>query len=75
MHGRGGGMHGRGVMRGRGGACVALGGVWQGGCMAGGDAWQERRPLQRAVHILLECFLVDRSIYLAITFYYLSPKL
>ena len=36
MHGRGGGMHGRGVMRGRGvcmagGACVALGGVWHWG--------------------------------------------
>ena len=53
------------------GACVAKGGVhgegghtWQrGACMAGGctwwgSAWQERRPLQRTVRILLECILV-----------------
>ena len=47
--------------------------VWQGACMAlsihdrglhggmhsrGGHAWQERRPLQWMVHILLECILV-----------------
>ena len=61
MHGRGhvcwGGMHDRG--------CVWQGGmhgggpVWQGACVAGGGhAWQERRPLQRAVRILLECILV-----------------
>ena len=29
-----------------------------GGCMVGGCAWQERRPLQRTVRILLECILV-----------------
>ena len=36
------------------------------GCMAGGmrgnvgvSAWQERRPLQRTVHILPECILVE----------------
>ena len=27
-------------------------------CMAEGCAWQERRPLQRTVRILLECILV-----------------
>ena len=41
--------------------------VWQGVCMAGGmhgrgvvggHAWQERRPLQQTVSILLECILV-----------------
>ena len=37
-----GGVHGRGVRDGE----------------AGGHAWQERRPLQRTVRILLECFLV-----------------
>ena len=52
-----GGVHSRG-MRGRGGH------VWQRGvCVAGvggGEwhAWQERRPLKRAVRILLECILV-----------------
>ena len=38
-------MHGRGGMCG-GGVCI------------GGRAWQERRPLQRAVRILLEYILV-----------------
>ena len=57
-----------------GGCVCAGGHVWQGACMAGvymvgacvtewgvhgrGRAWQERRPLQRAVCILLECILV-----------------
>ena len=50
-----------------GGTCVAGGGehVWQGGmhgkswaCVARGVAWQERRPLQQTVRILLECILV-----------------
>ena len=38
---------------------------WQGACMAegcaswgGGCAWQEKRQLHRAIHILLECILV-----------------
>ena len=43
---KGGGMHGEG------GACMV-----KGSFMAGG-AWQERRPLQRTVRILLECILV-----------------
>ena len=51
----------RGSMCGR-GTCVAGGGrVWQGACMAGGmcgRVWQERRPLQRTVRILLECIIV-----------------
>ena len=61
-----GGMCGRGVymvggMRDR-RACVAGGHVvgghaWQGVCMEGGHVWQEKRPLQRAVRILLECIL------------------
>ena len=52
-----GGMHARGACMV--GACIAGGHVcpgghvWQGSC-----AWQERRPLQRAVRILLECILV-----------------
>ena len=44
--------------------------AWQGACTAGGmcgeghawqwgHAWQERRPLQRTVRILLECILVN----------------
>ena len=48
MHGRGhvlGGMCGRG-------ACV-VGGMHDRGCV-----WQERRPLQRASRILLECILL-----------------
>ena len=70
MHGRGcawqgvcmaGGVHGRGALVG--------GHAWQGVCMAGSvcgrggvhgrrRAWQEIRPLQRTVRILLECILV-----------------
>ena len=38
-----------------GGTCSARGGV---ACVVGGHAWQERRPLQRTVRILLECVLV-----------------
>ena len=41
-----GGMYGRGSMHGRRG---------------GGRAWQERRPLQRAVRILLEYILVEHK--------------
>ena len=56
-----------------GGMCGRVG-MWQGVCMAGGmcgrrvcmeggmhgrgHAWQERRPLQRTVRILLKCILV-----------------
>ena len=46
---------------------MAEGGAWL-GCMHGGmhgrgvhgrgHAWQERRPLQQTIHILLECILV-----------------
>ena len=62
-----GGIHGRegAYMAGdcMAGGCVAgdmhgRGHVWWGACMAGGHAWQERWPLQQAVHILLECILV-----------------
>ena len=62
-----GGHAGWGGVRGRGHAwqraCMA-GGMRDGGhCMAGGGggrcAWQERRPLQRTVRILLECFLIS----------------
>ena len=53
-----GGMHGRGAcmaggMCDRGAMCGREGRAWR-----GGHAWQERRPLQRAVLILLECILV-----------------
>ena len=40
-----------------GGACVAGGQYMAGGC-GGGRVWQEIRPLQWTVHILLECILV-----------------
>ena len=70
-----GGMHGwgghawLGMCKAR-GACVAVGCAWQGegtcmareACVVGvgrGHAWQERWPLQRTVHILLECILVE----------------
>ena len=46
------------------GACMA-GGVHGEGSMLGeggeGQAWQERRPLQGAVRILLECILVTKA--------------
>ena len=51
------GMHGGGGMHGK-GACVVGECAWQGACVTQGHAWQERRPLQRAVRILLECILV-----------------
>ena len=55
-----GGMHGRRV-------CVAggmhgVGHVWQEGSAwpeGGRLVWQDRRPLQRTVRILLECILVE----------------
>ena len=56
----GGGMYGEGVCMAK-GMCVA-----KGVCMAKevvhsrGHAWQERRPLQRTVRILLECILVEQ---------------
>ena len=56
-----GGMRGRRV-------CMAGGGVHGRGaylvgvCMAGGHVWQEKRQLQRAVRILLECILVLKII-------------
>ena len=34
-----------------------------GGCVAGGRALQEKRLLQRAVRILLECILVKLSFF------------
>ena len=56
-----GGVHARG--------CACLGGAWQGSMGGGGVhgqgggecAWQERRPLQRCVRILMECILVCLS--------------
>ena len=62
-----GGIHSEGVVHGEGGMCgegglseggvCGRGHVWQWG--RGGHAWQERRPLQRTVCILLECILVN----------------
>ena len=41
------------------GVCLSIGRrVWLGACIAGGHAWQDRRPLKQAVRILLECILV-----------------
>ena len=67
MHGEG-GMYGEGgYMCGEGGACMVKGGMCGkegvhgkgGACMGGGGhVWQERRPLQWTVRILLECILV-----------------
>ena len=62
VHGGGGGGWVGGVGRGE-EACVKGGHTWQGGMHGGGHAWwgrawQERQPLQRTVHILLECILV-----------------
>ena len=61
-----GGVHGKGHVWW--GVCMAggmcgRGHAWQGVCMpwgvhGRGHAWQERQPLQRTVHILLECILV-----------------
>ena len=58
-------MHGRGACM-SGGHAWQGGHVWQGACVAGGGhggeggghTWQERWPLLRAVHILIECILV-----------------
>ena len=49
------GVHGRGAY---GRVCVVGGTCGEGVCIVGGRAWQERRPLQRTVRILLGCFLV-----------------
>ena len=61
MHSRGtcvvGGVHGSMGVCGR-GACMAGGVHGRTVCMAGGHTWQDRRPLQWTVHILLECILV-----------------
>ena len=65
-----GGVHGKGGVLANmaKGACMAKGGgacMVKGACVAkggthgkGGHAWQERRPLQQALHILLGCILV-----------------
>ena len=49
-HGKG-GMHGNGGVHGEGGMCGEGHAWWW-------HAWQQSRPLQRAVRILLECILV-----------------
>ena len=55
-----GGMHGVGGVRG-GGVCVA------GVCMAGGGACVEgETATAAAVHILLECILVDRIFFISL---------
>ena len=60
MHGRGhawrGGMFGKGAYVAR-RPCMGGRSSWQRGAWLG-LVWQERRPLQRMVHILLECILV-----------------
>ena len=59
VHGQGWGcVHGRGAYTARGRSVCVVG--WQGGIHGWrGHAW-ERRPLQRAVRILLECILVKQ---------------
>ena len=68
MHGKGvcivRGVHGRGGVHCRGHAWQGC--ALQGACMAGGCAWQQRRPLQRTVRILLECILVVNYFIMAI---------
>ena len=66
---RGGGMCGEGGHAWPGGTCMAKGGMcgeeghaWPGGMCGRERAWQERRPLQRTVRILLECILVTFSL-------------
>ena len=68
-----GGMHGRGMAGGMcmaGEACIARGMHSRWVCMAGrgvygrGHVWQERRPLQWIVHILLECIVVSKILQL-----------
>ena len=61
-----GGMHGQGGMCGWGHVWPGgMHGMWSGGHMVGGGhawwghTWQERRPLQQTVRILLECILVE----------------
>ena len=66
-------MRGEGDTHGKGGMCGEWEHAWQGGMCGGGGAWQkggmhdrelggacvqERRPLKRAVRILLECIRV-----------------
>ena len=64
VHGQGGGMHDEGGVCGKGGMCGKGGGMHSEEAMCGrgmhgrGHAWQERRPLQRTLRILLECILV-----------------
>ena len=50
------------------GVCVVGALHGKGACVAGGCAWQERRSLQRAVCILLECILVIPVSYYKISF-------
>ena len=58
-----GGVHGRGCAWQ--GVCMTGGVHGRGTCMAGGDdAWHNRRPLQQAARILLECILVSFKISL-----------
>ena len=65
----GGGVHGRGcvwqgVCKPWGVQARGRGHAWQGGmCGGGARAWQEIRPLQRTVRILLECILVSHTHY------------
>ena len=69
MNGKRGCVHGEGGCVAKGacmvkGACEVKGGMGgKGACMAGGrgHAWQERRPLQWTVRILLECILVSKN--------------
>ena len=56
MHGKRGGMRGREVC-GREGACMP----GRRACLASGACVQEKRPLKRAVFILLECILVFKN--------------
>ena len=62
---KGGGMHGEGEhawQRGHVGHAWNEGGyAWQGGVYGKGGCMQRRRPLKRAVLILLECILVTTA--------------
>ena len=51
------------------------GGVWWEVCVAGGVAEGKRRPLKRALRILLECFLVNVVFTLTGRYYKAYPSI
>ena len=60
-----GGVHGKGMCMTEGHAWQGMWGIhdrghaWQGGMQGRGHAWEERRPLERAIRILMKCIPVQ----------------